>query len=686
MEQSFLAALEKIKNIFFEEISNWILWLVVFFATGIGFYFSLDKEPNLQLVSLISTFTLTFILLFRKNKMVLICFLPIFFFSFGITTAAWRTHNLSTEKLTKKIEKAKIYGVVEKIFPSEGKTARLILNVKKVYADEKVSVRRLQVMTMNFNNDVRVGDFISFYVSLSPPSKRLFPNSYDFARHAYFNQVGRSGFSFSKIRIIESARDDSISSQIENLRLKIFHLLTKELGQTNGTVAAALMIGEQRSINKNILDDMRYSGLTHILSVSGLHMSLVSIICFFVIRHLLSYSVRFSQQYNTKKIAGWSSLILSFGYLLISGMQVAALRSFIMLAVLIVGVLIDRQHNPKRSVFVAAFLILLFTPEALFHPGFQMSFSAVLALVGTYEIYSKKVSAGRSNGFSIFNKIKFYFLGSIVSSFIAGTATSIFVMYHFHNYSNYSVLANLLVAPVVSFVIMPSVVLAFLLMPLPFGICKLAFYALNLGIIFMLKVAKYITALPASNFITPTTHIAVPLLFTAGLFWLCIWERRWRAIGLIPMIASFVIIFSTSFPDIIIDERYKAVLLKSKDDKRALLQLSGPKRISKFHKMQWLSLFDTNQREIINTRLGVTRIVKGAYKIESKLRKLAGMCIRKRETKELSELMIKNIITQNKVSISREDIEEYGAHFIYLGQDKIKIERSVDKNISRPWT
>ena len=189
-------------------------WLF-FFATGIGLYFSLDKEPNLQLVSLISAFTIIFILLFRKNKTVWLCLLPIFFFSFGITTAAWRTHNLSTEKLTKKIEKAKIYGVVEKIFPSERKQARLILNIKKVYANEKVLVRRLQVMTMNFDNNVRVGDFISLYVSLSPPSKRLFPHSYDFARHAYFNQIGGSGFSFSKIRIIESARDDSISSYIE---------------------------------------------------------------------------------------------------------------------------------------------------------------------------------------------------------------------------------------------------------------------------------------------------------------------------------------------------------------------------------------------------------------------------------------------------------------------------------------
>ena len=80
-----------------------------------------------------------------------------------------------------------------------------------------------------------------------------------------------------------------------------------------------------------------------------------------------------------------------------------------MLAALMVGILIDRQNSPKRSVFFAAFLILLFNPESIFHPGFQMSFAAVVALIGTYEIYSKKVLAKRGDRFSVFGKIKFYF-------------------------------------------------------------------------------------------------------------------------------------------------------------------------------------------------------------------------------------------------------------------------------------
>lgn len=207
--------LKLVRNVFLSEISNYILWLVVFFGAGIAFYFSLDNEPNLKLVFLSSLILFIFLLLLKNHRTILFLLLPIFFFLFGITIATWRTHNLHHEKLTKTIKDAKIYAVVEKIFHSDKKSVRLILNVKKIYTDEKISLKKLQVTTMNFNNNVKVGDFISLYASLSPVSQRLFPGGYDFARHAYFQRIGATGFSISKIRIVESARDDSIFTRIE---------------------------------------------------------------------------------------------------------------------------------------------------------------------------------------------------------------------------------------------------------------------------------------------------------------------------------------------------------------------------------------------------------------------------------------------------------------------------------------
>ncbi|NRA73398.1 MAG: ComEC/Rec2 family competence protein [Rickettsiales bacterium] len=677
--------LRGVKEVLLAEISSYIIWLVIFFAFGIGFYFSLDNEPSLSIVFLVSLVIFVVTLLLRNCRPILFLLLPILFFSFGITVATWRTHNIKFDKLVKPIKNAKIYGVVENIFHSDKKSVRLILNIKKLYTDEKINLKKIQITIMNFNHDVKVGDFISLYTSLFPSSGRLFPNSYDFARHAYFQKIAATGFSISKIRIIEPARDNSILTKIENLRLTIFHILQETLGQVNGSIAVALMIGEQKAINAKVLNDMRYSGLTHILAVSGLHMSLVAAICFFIVRRFLSYSVFIAQKYNTKKLAAWASLILSFVYLLISGTRIAALRSFIMLSSLMIGVLIDRQNNPRRSVFFAAFLILFFTPESILHPGFQMSFSAVIALIATYEVYTKKISIASKNR-SIFSSIKFYFLGVIISSFVAGTVTSIFAMYHFHNYSNYSVLANLLVAPIVSFIIMPSVVLTFFLLPLPFGIYKLGAYILGLGIGLMLKVAGIISALPKSIFVTPTTDIIIPILFIFGLLWVCVWEKRWRILGLIPMGIAFVMIFMTPFPDIIIDNKYKAVLINNKGNKNALIQLSGSKRISNFHKAQWFNLLDTNQKSEIISEVGFNKIMKKIYKINLYLQDSVNMCVKKRDAVKLSKLIITNLKTNSSIIISKEDIEKYGSYFIYLKGNKVVVKRSFNKSISRPWS
>ena len=216
-----------VREVFLAEIQNYILWLIVFFAAGIIFYFSLNYEPDLILVSITYAVIFIIILLLKNYKAVILILLPILFFSCGITTATWRSHNIKFAKITEKIDHAKIYAVVEKIFHSDKKPVRLILNVKKIYTDRKdrkIALKKLQVTTMNFNHDVKVGDFISLYASLYPSSHRLFPGGYDFARHAYFQKIGATAFSVSKIRIIEAARDDSIVTKIENLRFQEVNL------------------------------------------------------------------------------------------------------------------------------------------------------------------------------------------------------------------------------------------------------------------------------------------------------------------------------------------------------------------------------------------------------------------------------------------------------------------------------
>lgn len=661
---------------FLFEIHNYVLWVITFFALGIGFYFSLDSEPSLTLVSALVVLAFMFLLVMRRHERIRFIILPILFFLLGLCVATWRAELVRVPKIIDAIPKAKIYGVVEKLYPFGFTQAKMVLKVKKIYAPNYPKAHKLYVTTRNFNQQVKIGDLISFYGSISPIMPPQFPYSYDFARHAYFNQVGGTAFSVSNIWIVKRAKETSLAFKIETLRARIFELLKAKLDDAHSGIAAALMIGEQKSIDKEVLNEMRISGLSHILSVSGLHMSLVSIICMFVIRYLLSYSTYIAQQYNTKKIAAFISLIISFGYLLISGIQVAALRAFIMNALIIISILLDRQDNSKRAVFIAAFLILFFNPESIFQPSFQMSFAAVLALVAGYEIYCHKKDFSCVLG--MFGKLKFYLFGTLFSSVIASTATSIFVIYHFHTYSVYSVLANLIIAPVVSFIIMPSVIAAFCLMP--FKLEWLGLYPMNFGISIMLKVAKYTSALPYANIITPPISYYVPVFFAFGLLWVCIWERKWRWLGVLPMLLTFVIVFTTQFPNLIIDAKYSAIIAKV--DNQNVLRIGGPGRVSQFHQAQWLSLL--GGRKLKTIPLDDEEL---AYNIETPIYageiNLINSTSSTRTIRKFGYIKIMAKDSSKTISFDEAELNKYGTSFIYMKGNPV-IVKSLKPN--RFWS
>jgi len=117
--------------------------------------------------------------------------------------------------------------------------------------------------------------------------------------------------------------------------------------------------------------------------------------------------------YNIKRIAALISLFGSYCYLEVSNMQIAATRAFIMTTIFIYSVILDRSAYLLRSIAIAGFIILVFNPEYIFHPSFQLSFVAVLSLIAGYEFYLKhQFLLGDNRG--IFGSIKFY----VVSKFI----------------------------------------------------------------------------------------------------------------------------------------------------------------------------------------------------------------------------------------------------------------------------
>ena len=236
-----------------------------------------------------------------------------------------------------------------------------------------------------------------------------------------------------------------------------------------GSIASALITGKRDAISAPVNDAMYISSLAHVLSISGYHMAVVAGIVFFFIRAALALVPSLASRQPIKKWAAAAALVAATFYLLLSGAEVATQRSFIMIAIVLIGVMVDRPALTFRTLTVAAFAVLLLAPEAVVHPSFQMSFAATLALIAAYQYgLPWRAEADTSLGARVALWGGREIAGLILASLVAGLATTPYAAFHFHRLAPYGVLANLLAMPVVSAVVMPMGILGVLAMPFGF--------------------------------------------------------------------------------------------------------------------------------------------------------------------------------------------------------------------------
>jgi len=134
------------------------------------------------------------------------------------------------------------------------------------------------------------GDYIRLRASLRPPSGPVTPGAWDFGRQSWFQGVGAVGFSYGAAQVLEplgESRARGISDWLRSLRYGISARIVAALGERRGGLAAALLTGDRSAIPKTTLENMRASGLAHLLDISGLHVGLVAGIIFVVVRLLL---------------------------------------------------------------------------------------------------------------------------------------------------------------------------------------------------------------------------------------------------------------------------------------------------------------------------------------------------------------------------------------------------------------
>jgi competence protein ComEC len=563
-------------------------WLAVAFGTGIVLYFTAETEPAWWAASALAVGCTVIAILARRRPIAFPLLLALTSASLGLAMATVRTLWISHPVLQYPTWNAELAGYVE-MREERARSDRIVIRVYRVSAPRlRQKLERVRVAVRK-GTAPAVGAFVELKARLNPPLPPLRPGGYDFARDMYFQRLGASGFVLGKVRTVAPPAPPDLrlraATVIQGLRDAIDARIRTSIPGNQGAIASALITGKRNAISPAVYDAFYVSSLAHVLAISGFHMAVVAGIVFFLIRGGFALIPSLASRRPIKKWAAAGALAAAAFYLVLSGAGVATQRSFVMIALVLVGVMADRQALTLRTLTIAALAVLLLSPQAVVHPSFQMSFAATLALIAGYERGLPWMTAGSNSSFGA--RVALWggreIAGLVLASLLAGLATTPYAAFHFHRLAPYGVIANLAAMPIVSAWVMPAGILA--VIALPFGFDGALWQLMGRGIDWMITVALWVAQLPGALGRIPAFGTGALLIVTLGLIVICLLKTPLRWCGVLLVVLGCVLAVHAPRPDILVAADGQAIAVRGADGRLSFAR----QRRDNFAVREWLA-------------------------------------------------------------------------------------------------
>ncbi len=449
---------------------------------------------------------------------------------------------------------------VDEIISATPEQQRLVISqIVPLEGARAVEIRRARLVLPG-NPPLAPGDRIRANLRLAPIPGPILPGSFDGQFHSYYAGIGSYGTVTSGLEKLAGGESHDLVRGVQALRSGIGARIDLVLSGESAAIGRAMVVGDQSAISDETREIMAASGLAHIYSISGLHLSIVAGGIFWLVRLLLA-SLPFALSWPNKKIAAIVGLVSAFLYLLLAGGpdNLPAFRSTLMLALIFGAVLAGRRALTMRNTAIAALIILLIDPAGLFRASFQLSFAAVVGLIGIYELPRTIVPSDNGR----FGRFVGLVSATAWTSLIAGAATLLFSAYHFQQTAPLGVLGNVLALPFVSFIIMPFGVLSVLAMP--FALDAPFLVIMGWGIDRMVDVARLVAGW--SEGLTGNPQLATWTLLAglAALAWFAFFNTRWRLLGPALAVPLVLVLGLEPRPDVLISDTTQAIAVRSDD-------------------------------------------------------------------------------------------------------------------------
>ncbi|MBJ7501823.1 MAG: ComEC/Rec2 family competence protein [Sphingopyxis sp.] len=443
--------------------------------------------------------------------------------------------------------------VVERVEALSAKGQVRILALPQRRADLPPRVRL--TLSGEQAGDLAGGETIGVRARLMPPPTASVPGGYDFAQRAWFDRIGAVGTVLGEV-----SRAPGRSATDPPLRTRLSAHIHAQVDGSEGGIAAALVTGDRGAIAEADEEAMRRSGLAHLLSISGLHVTAVVGFAMLLTMRLLALSRRLALAGHVLPLAAAAGALAGGGYTLLAGAEVPTLRSFIAALLVLAAFLMGREALTLRLVAAGALIVLLWRPESLAGPSFQLSFAAVTAIIALHESRRMRAFLERRDEAWPFRAGR-GIAGLLITGLVVEVALAPIALFHFHKAGLYGALANVIAIPLTTFVIMPFEALALLFDGI--GLGAPFWWVTEQALRLLLGLAHGVADAPGAVATLPSFPPRGFGLAVFGGLWILLWQTRWRHAGFVPLAIGVATLAIQPRPDLLVtgDGRHIATAL-----------------------------------------------------------------------------------------------------------------------------
>jgi len=383
---------------------------------------------------------------------------------------------------------------------------------------------------------VRAGDRIAVEARLKTPRHYGNPGEPDLVRRCFLRGIyvrGTVSDSFHLV-VLGHERTGRILETAARVRAHLMTFFQKVSDPSARGLLCGLILGDRSSIPHEVVESFRATGLSHLLAISGLHVGLVGVFVYGLMRVLLRRSTWVLLHWPVRKLAAVASLPFLVFYVLVAGAPVTAVRALLMGCVAIGALLIDRVNVGLNAVVCAALAILLVEPGALFSPSFQLSCAAVVSIL----VVSPRLVALLRDRYSaapgsprptLRVKLVTAAWGLFSVSLAAAVGTWPLIATYFHQVSLVSVWANLVVVPLVGWVAIPCALAASVVSMLSPLVAAVPLHCAAWALEGAARIAKVLAEVPhAWVRVGSPTPAEIVVSYLVPLLWVWDGPRRWR--------------------------------------------------------------------------------------------------------------------------------------------------------------